>query len=42
MPAELTGYDVFAKLLLNTLFVVLRDLDNAVYVAVDISFVDVL
>ena len=42
MPAELAGNYVLAELLLDTSFIILRDLDNTIDVAVDISFVNVL
>ena len=40
--AQLACNNIFAQLLLNTSFVVLRDLDHAVDVTVDVCFIDIL
>ena len=42
MTAKLTGDDVFPQLLLDAFLIVLGNFDNAVYIAVDVGFIDVL
>ena len=42
MLAQFAGDDVLAQLLLDALFIVLRNLDNAVDFSINIGLVDVL